>query len=343
MATSRLAIFYKDFTKISGYYSHIALGVGAMHAARVLRKHGIRTTLYSVKTPEQIAEDLRRDGPYKFAIIEAPWIPTEILQSLVDEFPRTEFLLRCHSQPAFLQADTNGMRLVREALYLQETTTNFRVSGNSDRFCEWIRRAYGSECLELPNLYDLHRETRRHRVVPHVGPIKIGSFGATRMLKLHPTAASAALIVARNRGVDLSFFLNVGRDDQGGQIIRVIREMFKNIPWAKLVEIPWMPWPQFRHQIAAMDACIQVSATETFNIVTADAIAEGIPSAVGPSIGWVPRHWQTQIDDPSAIARTVELLLDDRYAPEEGCKALTEYNESGVIEWKKTLATALED
>jgi hypothetical protein len=344
MSGMSVAIFHKDLSQPSGsYYSHIALGVGAMQTAKVLRRHGIRARVFAVKTPEQIAQILSTHGPVKFAVLEAPWIKTKAIEELISQFPCTEFLLRCHSQVAFLQVDHNAVRLVREALRLQESSTNFRVCGNSKRLCDFLRVAYGSECLLLPNLYDVHREKRRHRPLPHVGPVKIGSFGASRILKFHSTAAAAALMVARNRGTDLSFYLNIGRDDPGEWILNAIRQMFADVPWAKLVEVPWAPWPEFRHQVAAMDVCLQLSATESFNIVTADAVAEGVPSVVGPAIDWAPSYWQAPIDDPAAVARTAEILLDDRYAPEDGLKALTEYDDMSVAAWKKTLATALED
>jgi len=338
-----VALFYRNFKKLHTSFSHVGLGVNAMHTARVLKEHGIRTRVFGIRKPEDVAAHLLEHGPFRFVVIEALWIPTAQLEALLEQFPRTEFLVRCHSQIGFLQIEPRAVVLLREQLRLQEVTTNFRVAANSRRFCHFVEHAYGSACLYAPNLYEIHRVSHRHRNCPHHGPLKIASFGATRLLKLHPTAAAAALLVARSRGQDLEFYVNVNRAEHGGGILETLRAMFAEVPWARIVEVPWTSWPQFRHVVARMDVCIQVSATETFNLVTADAAAEGVPSAVSPAIDWVPDAWKTATDDPQAVADTVDRLLDHRRAAQEGIEALRAYNERGVQAWKASLHTALQD
>jgi glycosyltransferase involved in cell wall biosynthesis len=41
-----------------------------------------------------------------------------------------------------------------------------------------------------------------------------------------------------------------------------------------------------------MNVLINCSYTESFNMVTADGIAEGIPSVVSDAICWAPAYWR---------------------------------------------------
>lgn len=332
----KIAIFYKNFREVHPSHSHIGLGVSAMHTAKVLKHHGIHVRVFGVRRPEEIASVLKSESEsFDIAMIQALWVPTQQLEALMGLFPRMEVMVRCHSQVGFLSVDPGAVRLLREGLSLQDSSTNFHVTGNSKRFCHFVEQAYGSRCLYVPNLYDAERVSRRHRNVPHEGPLRIASFGALRLLKLHPTAAAAALLVARHRGHSLEFYINSNRERGEDGILQTIRSMFYGLPRARLIEVPWAPWAEFRQIIASMDVCIQVSATETFNLVTADAVAEGVPSAVSEVIEWVPDYWKTSIDDPQVIADSVSALLDNRRAADDGIRALTNYTEQGVVAWKE--------
>lgn len=330
-----LAIFYRSFKELG--YNHIGLGVNSSIGGRVLKRHGIITDVHGAKNGEHIARILRKSTTITHVMIEAPWLLTDEIYALLQEFPRIEFAMRVHSQFGFLQVEAGAVRLLREQLHVQQLTSNFRVSGNSRRFCESVRRAYGIDCMYLPNLYDCEHVHRRYRP-PHTGRLlKLASFGAIRILKLHTTAAVAALITARERGCDLEFHINQGREENGKGVIQAIENLFQGLCWAKMIQVPWAPWPGFRTTIASMDACIQVSATETFNLVTADAACEGVPSAVSDCIEWVPDNWKTSPDDPCAIAQTLNCLLSNPHAGAQGVAALEQYVSDGVPHWIRWL------
>ena len=71
-----------------------------------------------------------------------------------------------------------------------------------------------------------------------------------------------------------------------------------------------------------MHLLLQPSYTESFNMVTADGVAEGVPSVVSHAIDWAPEHWKAMMDDVLDIARVGRYLLTDPYAPQEGIEAL---------------------
>ena len=62
----------------------------------------------------------------------------------------------------------------------------------------------------------------------------------------------------------------------------------------KLVENGWQSWPKFRQSVAHMHLLLQPSYTESFNMVTADGVAEGVPSVVSHAIDWAPEHWKAR-------------------------------------------------
>ena len=103
---------YKNFAA-NRNISHIGLGVAAINTAKVLRREGIKAEVWPVVS----ADDLRgrlTAAPSNHVIISAPWIPTADLQALSIDFPDTQFAINCHSNVGFLQADRNGVKLVRE-------------------------------------------------------------------------------------------------------------------------------------------------------------------------------------------------------------------------------------
>jgi hypothetical protein len=104
-----------------------------------------------------------------------------------------------------------------------------------------------------------------------------------------------------------------------------------------VIENGWQCWPKFRQSVAHMHLLLQPSYTESFNMVTADGVAEGVPSVVSEAIDWVPDHWKAMMDDVLDIARVGRYLLSDPYAPQEGLDALTSHNAEGLRAWQSFL------
>jgi hypothetical protein len=87
-----------------------------------------------------------------------------------------------------------------------------------------------------------------------------------------------------------------------------------------------------------MDLCLQVSMTETFNVTTADAVAEGVPSVVSPSIEWAPDYWKADPDRLDDIVRIGGALLSCPDAPDDGLAALSCFTEDAVRRWLEYLS-----
>lgn len=326
-----VVLFYRNFAGNS-WSSHTGLGVSCLMTAAVLRSQRVRVDIFGVWNAAEIITRLKSMPGVTHVVVEAPWVPAATFGQLMQQFPSIHFLCRCHSQFGFLQVEAGAIKMIRDYLILQDSSLNFGFAGNADAFCTDVRQVYNSRCLYLPNLYLDNRPTQKHLGAPHK-LMRAGSFGALRLLKNHTTAAAAAMTAAKSRGCDLEFHLSINREENGKGVLQAIRNMLAGVPWAKLVEVPWKPWPEFRHVVANMDLCFQLSFTETFNVVTADACAEGVPSVVSSAIDWLPRHWQADADDADDAARIANNLLWNPAAAREGLACLHSYVQRGTKRW----------
>jgi hypothetical protein len=346
-ANLRVVIAYKNFAMHAAQgVSHIGLGVSALNNVKVLQKAGIRAEVLPLKYDTDLRKFLNlqaasNDQPVTHVIVSAPWIRSQMYQYLCATFPLVQFAMNCHSNVGFLQADTNGIRLIREGLALESGTHNFRVCGNSKKFCRFIYHGYGSPCGYLPNMYFFDGSTNPQRPSwPHTrGTLRLGAFGATRTLKNFLTACAAGLCISRDLKAQTEIWLNTGREDgaESKRIIRAAHMMLDGLPNVSLNYLGWRPWPDFRKAVGNMHLLIAASFTESFSVVTADGIAEGIPSVVSPAIDWAPREWTANPDDVFDISRIGMALINDPLAATTGYRALKNHNRDSLQAWFRFL------
>jgi hypothetical protein len=332
----RVILAYKNFAA-NRAVSHIGLGVTALNSAKSLRDAGVKTDVWAITSSQDLGQQLKTaaaSAPVSHVVVSAPWIPTADLARLTAEYPETRFAVNCHSNLGFLQADPGAMRLVREGLELQRCTWNFQVAANSERLATWVGDTYGSCCTHLPNLYHLDRLSGMNRTLFSGGTLRIGAFGATRPLKNFMTAAGAALEIASQMRVDMEFWMSSGRNEGAGPLVNAIHQMTVGLPHVRVMENGWQTWPQFRQTVRHMHVLLQPSYTETFNVVTADGIAEGVPSVVSHAIEWAPEEWKAQVDDVREIAVVGQKLIGDKEASSRGLKALEDYNQRAMKIWE---------
>jgi hypothetical protein len=330
-----VVLAYKNFAA-NRAISHIGLGVTALNTAKSLRAAGVDAEVWAITSAADLHTRLRA-AEASHVVISAPWIPTNDLAHMCSEFKDTQFAVTCHSNLGFLQADPSAMRMLREGLDLRRTSCNFRMAANCDRLASWVPAAYGTPCAWLPNIYHLD-DTQPKRERYSGGPLRIGAFGATRVLKNLMTAAGAALRIANGKRADLEFWLSSGRNEGAGSVVDAVRQMLNGLPHVKLVENGWQTWPQFRQTVRHMHLLLQPSYTESFNVVTADGVAEGVPSVVSEAIDWAPRNWKAPVDDANAMARVGRKLLESRWAPGRGLSALKAHNKRAMRAWADFLA-----
>lgn len=328
-----LVLCYKNFAAMAGI-SHIGLGVAALNIAKVLTRHGIKATVLPIVNSQALDAFLVNTPSVTNVEVAAPWITTRELQMITYKHPDVKFAVNCHSNVGFLQADTNGVKLMREYIDLELGSLNFNISGNSAKFIRWIRQAYQAPCTYLPNVYFLDNAVNANKPVYNGGTLRIGAFGATRPQKNLMSAAGTALELHEELKVDTEFWISGGRVEGGGAtILNSVRAMLQGIPGLVLKELGWATWPQFRDYVRQMHLLIQGSYTESFNMITADGVAEGVPSVVSDALDWCPEYWKAYSDDVPDMARVGRQLIFDPQAPYDGMVHLEEHNASGFRAW----------
>lgn len=326
-----------------GNISHTGLAMSAQNTARVLRSSGINATVRPALNMANLEQLVASESPTHI-VINALWLPTVELAYLTHKYAHVQWALLIHSNLAFLQVEPNGIIKLREAVDLERSSVgNFEVAANSVNGSNGIQDAWECKCLYLPNLYYLDDSARVLRPKWHGGTLRIGAFGALRPLKNPIASAFAALAIANSLATDLEFCVNIGRNDGGGQakLLPGIEAIYRDLSHARLVKIPWQPWTSFRRTVRGMHLMLQPSFTESFNVVTADGIAEGVASVVSDVIEWAPPHWRAHPDNTEDIARVGRLLLKDPHSAQDGLRALTTHNQHGLGHWKTWLQSKI--
>lgn len=334
----RLILTARVFMQAPG--SHIGLNITAGNNMKVLRRHGVHVETWPTQTVKDLWTRLAADKgrPITHVVISAPgWIHPDSVENLSKRWPETEFTILNHSGLAYLSIDRNGVRNNRALLDLALYCHNIRVAGNNPRLARWLSAAFGREALHLPNLYDTDSFVEPVALRKDHDPIRVGGFGAGRPWKNQLVAAEAAVELARRLKVGLELYVNSRRPDGGERIIESRDELFRALPGTKKFEIPWAAWPRFRHIIRTMDILFSPSFDETFCVVVADGIAEGIPSVVGPAMEWCPKSWQCDPHDPESLMRVAMGLLHDPQAVHDGRHALKCHVDAGIRLWLRYL------
>ena len=340
---TRIILAYRNMAAMTAI-SHIGLGVSALNTAKVLQRNGFRVEIWAIDSARHLEQRLKEaqaeSVPITHLVMSAPWIPTLEWQRLCINFHRVQFCCSSHSNVGFLQADPLAAKFMTEdGPALERGFPNFSLAANSQALCGFITAGYAVPCTYLPNLYFLEPTNRNHRPLWSSGTLRIGCFGAARVQKNHVSAAAAAIEIASTLRANLEFWISGGRNDgMGGSSGYVVRQIISSCRFATLHENRWETWPQFRQTVAHMHLLMQPSYTESFNVVTADGVAEGVPSVVSSAIDWVPPHWQADADDVADIARVGANLLRDPKASQEGVASLAAYVTTGTRLWSDWIA-----
>ena len=169
--------------------------------------------------------------------------------------------------------------------------------------------------------------------------ITIGCFGATRPYKNQLEQAVGAIIAAKKLNKTLIYIINGSRIEYGGDgIILNIRALFKDNPKAKLIELSWLTHNKFLEIISTVDVNLQVSYSETFNIVSADSITAGVPVIVSSEIDWLPSAYYADPNDAFDIANKILFVLKfKRLVLWSQRQSLKLYNKRALKVWNSFL------
>jgi hypothetical protein len=170
---------------------------------------------------------------------------------------------------------------------------------------KYDRKTINDRVVYLPNYYP-SEDKGFARPPKQKDSVNIGCFGAIRPLKNQLIQALAAIEYADKNKQKLFFHINGNRLEGGGDpILHNLRALFAHSTKHELVEHAWQPHANFLDLIATMDLGMQVSFTESFNIVAADMVTVGVPVVTSPEIVWVSKVFHA---DPTSVDSMVRGL-----------------------------------
>lgn len=291
-----------------GYWGSYDLSSGLLNSVRfivaMLVDNGIPAKMVQVVDANGIDAEIKAYNPTN-VIIEAFWAPPTKFDVLKKIYPHVTFSVRNHSEIPFLANE--GMAMDWLYGYLSR---GMEVMSNSPRAVsdtKAIALAYGnyqSLISYAPNYYPIPPPPRRLTPRPpiEVDTVNIGCFGAIRPLKNQLEQAVAAIRFAYYLGKKLNFHINSMRvEGSGEQIVKNLVALFANAKRTTLVQHPWLSHDDFLTLLGTMDFALQCSFSETFNIVSADAVSMAVSVTASSEVEWLGSYGQCDPNNSLSI------------------------------------------
>ena len=285
--------------KNRGYGPSFGLSLSARFVSEALRSVGIHSKVATVVDGNAVDKEVHDYKP-THVIIEALWVTPEKLEELVRLHPKVNWVVRIHSEIPFISNEG----IAFDWMFKYQNIRNVSVSSNSDKMNEDLRELK-IRSVYLPNIYfPAFRHDYTDDIISDCSEsINVGCFGAIRPLKNQLDQAAAAIVFANNKNIKLRFHINSSRVEQDGSgALKNMRSLFKNSHPHRLIEHEWMKHDDFVRLVRSMDLGMQVSFSETFNIVTADFVDNGVPIVVSNEVSWMPFWTKADTNDINDIA-----------------------------------------
>jgi hypothetical protein len=338
----------EDYNSI--LHSHIGLSTGLFNSASfvndMLTEQGIESKLSVVTDNNCIDREVTAYRP-THVIIEALWVVPSKFEVLQRLHPNVTWIIRLHSEAPFIANEgmsmdwlghyskfenivigVNAPRMMREVkMYLK--------SKNS-----WTEEETDKRVIYLPNYYPQEYKTKKFDRTKDT--LDICCFGAVRPLKNHLLQALAAIDFANQMKKPLRFHINAGRIEMKGEpVLNNLRELFAHLEdqGHQIISHQWTPREQFLELCSAMDIGMQVSFSETFNIVGADLISQGVPIVGSREIPWSVDSFNADPVDSQDITAKLKKTYNWAWMNvKTNQMALTNYTSKTTKIWKKYFA-----
>jgi glycosyltransferase involved in cell wall biosynthesis len=274
----------------------------------MLRDHGVNAVMEEVIDNNCIDKVITKHRP-THVIVEAFWVVPEKFDVLKKLHPSVRWIVRNHSEVPFLANE--GVAFGWTIEYLKRGVEIMSNSRRARRELRAVANAHGlpeSLLTYGPNVYpDPGVTSLSVRAKRADGFVDVGCFGAVRPLKNTMQQAIAALAFADATGKKVRFHVNSARVEGGGaQIVKNLRALFSGSHSHRLVEHGWLTHPDFLKVLRRIEILMQVSYSETFNIVAADAMAMSVPLVVSDDIPWIGDY---AVAEPNDVQSMVDVML----------------------------------
>lgn len=295
---NKILFLLKKRIDYSNKNSHIGLSTGLYNSASFMNQMlidlGYESNMAVVNDNNDIDREVTKYRP-THVIIEALWVVPSKFYVLTQLHKNVKWIIRLHSEIPFLASEGMSLDWIGDYAAYPEVV----VAVNSKRTLkdmryyikkkfEWPTDEINQNIIYLPNYYPKGYKIKQFDKSKDT--IDISCFGAIRPLKNHILQAIAAIRFADSIGKKLNFHINSGRNEMKGEpVANNLRSLFEHLDNSghKLINHEWTPRDQFLELCSKMDIGMQVSLSETFNIVAADLISQGVPVVGSKEIPWL--------------------------------------------------------
>ena len=297
---------------------------------------GITSEIVVVNDSNDIDREVTKRNP-KIVILEALWVTPEKMKELLS-IPRHAqriWVIRIHSLWSFLSQE--GMALTWLNGYRFIDFPHFYLAPNTEEMTQDISDILKLNSVYLPNIYCPPKYPKQKIGKKNKNEIHIGCFGAVRPLKNVFTQAIAAVKFADDLQLNLHFHINGYRIEQWGeQNFKNIQALFDGQEQHYLIKHTWLSHKDFNTLVRQMDMGMQISFSETFNIVAADFVFNKVRIVVSEDISWAPDTIKAYT--PNSIKNIVEKMGEIHSASKRQLTklcldSLKQHNEKAIKCW----------
>lgn len=298
----------EDYNSDASYYNSYQIATGmwnsALFVVHALQEGGNEAIVEMVEDANGIDAIVTQHNP-DFVFIEGLWVTPAKFQELL-AIPRHQnrrWVVRIHSEIPFLA--TEGVAMDWSGQYLGQGIT---VAPNAPRaHSQYLLLAENLGLTQeqidlqvpyLPNCYPTDFQPLTGLDTSAKTHLDVACFGAFRPLKNHLQQVFVAKRFADQLGLPLRFHTNARHDHGGGAPARNVNDALAALG-AEHVSHNWEDRNTFLQSLRDCDLLLQVSMSETFNIVAADNVYVGRPMLVSDEISWAyPIYGDAQrVDD----------------------------------------------
>jgi len=282
--------------RVDEYGISYGLVNSATFVSKFLNWNYIESKVIVVQDGNCIDKEVMEYNP-THVILEALWVTPHKIEELLTlkRHKDRKFVIRLHSKIPFIANEGIAFEWISEYAKIMQKYDNLILAPNSEEFTDDLKQIYNvKNIVYLPNIY-IKSYTKEQHLDPLYDSINIGCFGAIRPLKNTLIQAVAAIKYAEENELTLYFHINGNRQEQkGDQVYKNLKNLFEGCVDSEgqqkhfLIEHDWLCHDDFLQLIDKMDIGMQVSLSETFNIVVADFVSRNIPVVYSKEIDWLP-------------------------------------------------------
>ena len=278
--------------------SNIGMSTGLYNSSLfmvdMLNQNGIESIISVVIDNNDIDREVTKHKP-THVIIEALWVIPSKFNVLCRLHPKVKWIIRLHSEIPFLANEGSALDWIGDYLNYDNVYIGTNAPGITNELKEFVwykfntwNKKLDKKIVYLPNYYP--QEYKSKKFNKEKDHIDISCFGAIRPMKNHLLQAIAAIRFADTIGKKLRFHINYGRIEQNGDpVYKNLVSLFSHVydSGHRLVKHDWCPREDFLKICEKMDIGMQVSFSETFNIVAADLVSQGVPVIASSELPWI--------------------------------------------------------